>query len=601
MNSPGHIPSALHTERALAGYGARLLVPLEVNMITRLEIVGLGPHKRSLITLDPAGITTISGPSEIGKSTILESILITLLGRGASGRFRTELIHDTVDKAEVKVSLQDGRILRRTISRSKSVTRNIITNGQKQSFSSEARYAEALGSLAADPEATRVIVAPLGWQSLITANARPFRDLLTRAMPSADPAQEVANIMEEHGLAVSTAELAWTEKDATAARRAFRRDRDQLTGSVSTLEDQILQTTNQLSTQTVPDTTDAEAVLAVEAEWVVHDQASQQAGLAAERARQLAALGEAPPITDPVELARAAESQADTALQQITTAWRESRRHRDHLAEQLGGVDTENPDVCPTCQRPGWDEGAAQIITLQARLAAAEAALKQATTDGEQARTAQRTARERVRAAQEAQARRDAWQRTVDALSGPLPESPAATTPTTPRPLPTALQEARALVRSAEQARIGAQQRQNDLARLQQQKVAKDAQVEAAKLELIRLEALLDAIRQAPSRLAERQAAALGDLGPVTLQFGENPAVTMLIDGRPWWLASRGRQVVADICLRAALRRAFGLHRLPIVVDNVQDVGGQPLPDVGGPIILLRTTDEVGLSIKSGV
>jgi len=70
------------------------------------------------------------------------------------------------------------------------------------------------------------------------------------------------------------------------------------------------------------------------------------------------------------------------------------------------------------------------------------------------------------------------------------------------------------------------------------------------------------------------------------------------IDGRPWWLASRGRQVVADIHLRAALRRAAGLQALPIVIDNVQDVGGQPIPSIQGPVLILRTTDEPAISIQ---
>jgi HAMP domain-containing protein len=105
-------------------------------------------------------------------------------------------------------------------------------------------------------------------------------------------------------------------------------------------------------------------------------------------------------------------------------------------------------------------------------------------------------------------------------------------------------------------------------------------------------------IREVPSRLAARQAAALGDLGPVSLTFSDNPAVSVLIDGRPWWLASRGRQVVADIHLRAAIRRAAGLSDLPIIIDNVQDVGGQPIPRIPGPVLILRTTDETGISIQ---
>ncbi|MEQ1503282.1 MAG: hypothetical protein ABMB14_13680, partial [Myxococcota bacterium] len=113
-----------------------------------------------------------------------------------------------------------------------------------------------------------------------------------------------------------------------------------------------------------------------------------------------------------------------------------------------------------------------------------------------------------------------------------------------------------------------------------------------------RLSALLDAVRIAPSTVAARQALSLGDMGPVSLEFGDNPAVKVLIDGRPWWLASRGRQVVADMWLRGAIRRVLDKEWLPIVVDNVQDVGGQPLPELTGPVVLLQTTDGKGISVR---
>jgi hypothetical protein len=56
--------------------------------------------------------------------------------------------------------------------------------------------------------------------------------------------------------------------------------------------------------------------------------------------------------------------------------------------------------------------------------------------------------------------------------------------------------------------------------------------------------------------------------------------------------------VVADLWLRAGLRRALDLPQLPIVVDNVQDVGGQPLPEVEGPVLLLRTTHDRALTVS---
>lgn len=106
----------------------------------------------------------------------------------------------------------------------------------------------------------------------------------------------------------------------------------------------------------------------------------------------------------------------------------------------------------------------------------------------------------------------------------------------------------------------------------------------------------MDAVRKAPSAVAAKQAEALGDLGPVSLVWGDgdakSPAVDVWLDGRPWWLASTGRQIVGDVWLRAPW--------CPIFVDNRGCVGGQEIPDVGGPVVLLRTTDDADLGVDAG-
>jgi hypothetical protein len=112
---------------------------------------------------------------------------------------------------------------------------------------------------------------------------------------------------------------------------------------------------------------------------------------------------------------------------------------------------------------------------------------------------------------------------------------------------------------------------------------------ERATAEASRLDALVEAVRRAPSVLAARQVSALGDLGPVQILFpADGPAVEVLIDGRPWWTASSGRRVIGDLYLRAALRRAAKVTWFPIFVDNVQDFSGE-IPNVGGATVLLRT------------
>jgi hypothetical protein len=86
----------------------------------------------------------------------------------------------------------------------------------------------------------------------------------------------------------------------------------------------------------------------------------------------------------------------------------------------------------------------------------------------------------------------------------------------------------------------------------------------------------------------------LRDLGPVSLRTDDgtaaSPAVEVLLDGRPWDLASTGRQIVGDAAFRSALRRALRVPWLPIWVDRRQDVGGQ-IVDVVAPAVMLVTDD----------
>ena len=471
-------------------------------MIHRIEIVGLGPHRRFAAELSPDGTTVISGPSEIGKSTILEAILLGLLGRGTVGRFRPELIHERAENAGVRITLNSGLIIERGFSRTRPMKRAIITPTKRRSISSEKAMAREIGIVGEDPEIALMVMVPLYWQPMIAANARPFRDALARILPPADTAAIIKQEMASVGHTVSDEEAGWTEKQALAARRGARKALDEAVGSLTALRAQ-----QERLQQPLP------ATGAVPHEQIV-----------------------------------AAERAAAEALHELTEHYRVARRQQEQLSERLSAFDLTTPDRCPTCSRGGWSAGAQQVAALQVDLAGAEQQLAAATQAGAQARQAHN--------------------------------------------------EALAALAESQQAAGAARQRQADLQNLQSALTASTAAVESRELEANRLDALVNIIREAPSQIAAQQATALGDLGPVSLTFSNKPAVSVLIDGRPWWLASRGRQVVADIHLRSAIRRAAGLHHLPIVVDNVQDVGGQPIPRIVGSGLILRTTDETAISIR---
>jgi hypothetical protein len=137
----------------------------------------------------------------------------------------------------------------------------------------------------------------------------------------------------------------------------------------------------------------------------------------------------------------------------------------------------------------------------------------------------------------------------------------------------------------------------------------------AAQASAARAERVLDAVRRAPTEAAARSSAALGQALPpssgVSIRWGSaedgGPEVEVLIDGRPWWCASSGRQVVADLELRLALRR-LAIARtagaslrsgalltyadVPVVVDRAQDWSGAwpALRPGEGSVLLIRTT-----------
>ena len=130
----------------------------------------------------------------------------------------------------------------------------------------------------------------------------------------------------------------------------------------------------------------------------------------------------------------------------------------------------------------------------------------------------------------------------------------------------------------------------------------------ALEAEADRVGALVRALREAPTTAASMQVRMLHDAmhasDVVRVRFAApqeaGDVVSVSIEGRPWYLASTGMQVVADLALRDALRRlACGLDGLqwlsavPLVVDCAQDWSGDlPGADaLSGPTVYLYTDE----------
>ena len=578
-------------------------------MLKRITIEGLGPHASFSAEFNPRGTTVVAGPSECGKTTVLEALMFALWGRTSQGKFPVQFIRDGANKAVVELVLDSGKTLRRSINRNKSQTRRISHWGNEESYSSDSKFQDALGDLGRDPAACQLVISPMGWVPLVAANARPFRDVLSRVLPKGGVPGEVRRMMDEQGFELEAGEEVQPEKTVMSRRREASKLRDQMSGRVGTLKERmgrILQQEDDGAAQL--DTAEADEVLARQKAW--DDYGSQAQGAVARAAAvqaqaswdaRLAELGEAPAFDeDEVAAAKKAEKAARSALKDAMANFTEIDSRRKVAQEQLKEMTLSGPDVCPTCERPGWEDGAAAYAKQEQTVARLDGERDAGLATGKACRSAHNDAAEALEAAQAAKAAYDAWAAGKKAL-GARPDVPQETgdipAPDVPAPTPEELATAREAVDRRKALEGAAQQRQKDLDEARSELDEAEERYAVACGDVDRLSALLDAVRAAPSKVAERQAEALGDLGPVSLEFGENPAVSVLVDGRPWWLASRGRQVVADVWLRSALRRAMGFEWLPIVIDNVQDVGGQPVPDVEGPTIVLKTTDAASISV----
>lgn len=326
--------------------------------------------------------------------------------------------------------------------------------------------------------------------------------------------------------------------------------------------------------------------------------------------------------------ATAAVTQAETRLSLGATSAENARNREiaDAAVALRKAVDDQEAAAnagadCPTCSQP-WAEGVAahehRLDATNAAVTAAEERVARAraeavpdpklATDVDLAKSTLAARQRALEAAElELQARENSaatyqgarheaavWDASVKAL-GTEPKAPTAaptpTPPTVPRPRPSEVDAAKATIDEASKAAGAAQHAAQEAAAAAAATILADTKHKEAVTTAKRLDALVEACRAAPSAMVRKQLSVLGDLGPVTIDLPDGSGVEILIDGLPWWIASDGRKVVADMWLRAALRRALKLATIPIIVDRVQDVAGQPLPDIGGPVILLRTAD----------
>lgn len=682
--------------------------------ITDLALSGIGPVQSYRLTVPPgarpdadgrARPLVIEGPSESGKTTLINALSLLLTGASPTGgAFPVELISDGTERASVAVQLSDGCTLRTTLSPSRARTWQVAGPPQvpgdpksriTTSIASQDAWQAALGL---DPAIVRAILVPdQVWRLGAVDRGRPLRDLLLSVLPEVSEREIVRRYVpdlrdDEPVVEASTGRGKTRILGAADRTTEARRAAAVAAGALAAREADVAAHKGQPPAQPAQIQPAALEALALRAEqgraWIARYEAHQayQRALAEHRAEleridaahaavlswesRRAQLGERPahPGDCPSGAAEAqARLEAHDAAKAAHRCLRDLESAPLYTAEQQAAIDAHVAHAkhldrlrgvtvghCPTCLQqvdaaalaqqiadaeslaPALERRAHQVISeAKASRAAEVAKLHQRATAAEAALAAAEAALESVRAAQRDHAQAlqacAAHDRAVAALGPPpptpgaVPWAPAEVQPPLHRTtLADALASAKAAITAHEQAAAAAAGAEAahaaavaayDARGLALSAALASAQgtATAAAAELQRAELILDVVRRAPTEAAAASAAELErELGRagVTVRFGTladgQPEAQAWIDGRPWWCASTGRQIAADLVLRQAIRRlaarrhpggALSYADVPVVVDAVSLWTGQLAAASGGQVWLLETAEQSSVGL----
>jgi hypothetical protein len=600
-------------------------------MIADILILGLGPIVRQQYDLgDGLGSALISAPSETGKSVgIIQATCFCLWGEDARGRaFPVEGIADDSDDAEVVIRLNSGTAIRRTMrKKNREYVRQLIgKEGTVQEFPREDAFQLALSTLGADHELLRTIMVPFAWVPLQERNARPLRDLLARVLPPMDLQEVITDLMASKGQRFVQGDPI-LEPEAVEARKVGNAVVDRAETQLKVAEEMAAEA---LAVPPSPPETSREsanAVLAIAREWGAYDnsEAAHARWVGWQERRE--ALGPKPTVAAEEPTLSKVREQERLVADKIRILHELQARGAFPFQADLDALDERVADadaalaklptntVCPTCGRRGWEEAktkrdAAVLVLADANakrdaekpalLADREAYLLTVSTELARAHGEVGAAKTLLEGAQrewESTRTEDptaAWEKAFKAL-GREPSDSRIPEPSRPRPDEDRIAAANAALNGWTDY-AGAVREHERRGKLDADRLANARSMQArAKEEAARLEALVEAVRNAPSVIAKAQASVLGDLGPVKLRFGKEVAVEVLIDGRPWNFASTGKRILADVWLRNAIRRAADLTWLPLFVDETQSYSGD-IPNFA-PMICLRTSKHASVEI----
>jgi hypothetical protein len=541
----------------------------------------------------------VLGPSRTGKTTLPVLHFAALTGYSPKGKpWTPDLFRH--HPAEILATSTNGTEIRRTWTEGpKGLSQELAIKGKP---STQAKLSE-LVDLYVDPVVTRAVLLPWGWtqnfRALVLGTARESASASDRATDAAC-------------LEVIKASPDWEAGDpesltkTTDLRRATQRKADGLAGEYAAacrvLED--------LEAEPVQATAEAMATSRV----IIEQQDAwdrYQTELSAWRtwdtySRQLMALGTEPP--DVSSDLTTAQAEREDCTRRWTTA-HSSRVHADReawearkIAERLPEPDPRLTvvralvaslsavgDTCPTCGRGGCGdhlpvlqaEGEALEAEHRAAVEAhkdrhrkmtldAAAATTQAGAEEDSAESAVSSAKTEVQRLTTAQAYRSRWLESRARLVKP---AEVARPQPMERPDPATVEGARLLVSASpvDEALLGDRRRRRTLASAEVERIQQSHTAILA--DAARLGRLEDAWKTAPRRLLPDAVVRFNGLLHESVKVrADGDTVEVLVHGRTIGIlgqTSGGERVLADACVRAAIRDRYGL-KLPVYVDEAQ-------------------------------
>ncbi len=139
---------------------------------TKLRIQNIGPHADRSITMNLGTVTTISGPSRAGKTTILHAIAFALWGQDATGAKLDAAMSDATPAASFDGCGRNG------------TKRAMIVDGASVPGGTEDQFRAMLPAHYRDPETAGLVMFPMRWMHFDPAGDwRALRSALDRMLP----------------------------------------------------------------------------------------------------------------------------------------------------------------------------------------------------------------------------------------------------------------------------------------------------------------------------------------------------------------------------------------------------------------------------------